>query len=419
MADAAQVSDSTKPLAGVRVVDVSMLGPGALTAHLADLGADVIKVEPPAGDYVRRMVWPFIEGVSLLHWHISRGKRSIIVDLRTPQGVEVFRDLVRSADAVVEAMRPGALERRGLGFAALQEINPKIVLGSISGYGASGPYRDLPSHGIAYDTWAGIVAPATDEDGFTYLPDHASIGIHAGPLYGALALVSAILAARTSGQGTHVEIGQSDAAAAMDWLRIETYRAYRRPEDEVTGNPSDNYERRAPGTGGMRDAVRYQVYGTKDGHVLFMASERRFWKNFCAGIGRIDLYEAAPGAEYADHARGNVKLRDELRTIFAERTTAEWVTFGGEVDTPLSPVNSPESIDSDPQFAERLPWLPAQDFVIDEIPFPVRLDGRNPVPARRAPAAGQHTDELLTEIGYDAARISALRDTGALGPKID
>ncbi|KPM54127.1 carnitine dehydratase [Frankia sp. CcI49] len=408
--------DATAPLAGVRVVDVSMLGPGALTTHLADLGADVIKVEPPGGDYVRRMVWPFVDGVSLLHLHISRGKRSIVLDLRTPEGVAVFHDLVRGADAVVEAMRPGALERRGLGFAALRELNPRIVLASISGYGASGPYRDLPSHGIAYDTWAGVVAPAVDEDGFTYLPDHASIGIHAGPLYGALTLVAAVLSARETGQGRHVEVGQSDAAAAMDWLRIETYRAYQRPEDEVTGNPSDNYERRPPGTGGMRDAVRYQVYATSDGHVLFMASERRFWRNFCAGVGRMDLYEARPGAEYADHARGDVELRDELRKIFATRTTAEWVRFGGEVDTTLSPVNSPEAIDTDPQFADRLPWLPAADLGVDELPFPVRLDGRNPVPARRAPTPGQQTAEILGELGYDDERIAAARAAGAFGP---
>jgi crotonobetainyl-CoA:carnitine CoA-transferase CaiB-like acyl-CoA transferase len=186
------------------------------------------------------MVWPFIEGVSLLHWHISRGKRSVELDLRTEAGLEVFRDLVRGADAVVEAMRPGALDRRGLGFAALSELNPRLVMRSISGYGASGPYRDLPSHGIAYDTWAGVVTPAVDANGFTYLPEHASIGIHAGPLYGALGLVAAILAARETGRGSHVEVGQADAAAAMDWLRSETYRAYERPEDEVSGNPVDD-----------------------------------------------------------------------------------------------------------------------------------------------------------------------------------
>jgi crotonobetainyl-CoA:carnitine CoA-transferase CaiB-like acyl-CoA transferase len=407
---------ATAPLAGVRIVDVSMLGPGALTTHLADLGADVIKVEPPGGEYVRKMVWPFIEGVSLLHWHISRGKRSVELDLRTEAGLEVFRDLVRGADAVVEAMRPGALDRRGLGFAALSELNPRLVMRSISGYGASGPYRDLPSHGIAYDTWAGVVTPAVDANGFTYLPEHASIGIHAGPLYGALGLVAAILAARETGRGSHVEVGQADAAAAMDWLRSETYRAYERPEDEVSGNPVDDYERRTPGTGGMADGVRYQVYRSADGHVLFMASERKFWKNFCAGVGRMDLYDRRPGAEFADHARGDLATRAELTEIFATRTTAEWIWFAGEHDTTIAPVNTPKSIIEDPQFADRLPWLPAETFGIDELPFPVRFDGSNPQPRGRAPKPGEHAAEVLAGVlGYDEEKVAELRAAGAFG----
>ena len=189
------------PLAGVRVIEFSLLGPGAVGTHLADLGADVIKVEPPKGDYIRQMTWPIIEGNSLLHWHIHRGKKSITLDLRTEDAQEVFRDLVRGADAVIEAMRPGALARRGLGYEDLLEINPSIVFCTISGYGMTGPYADLPSHGIAYDTWAGIVNPTFNEDGFPYLPEHASIGIHAGPLFGALGVLAGIVKARATGEG--------------------------------------------------------------------------------------------------------------------------------------------------------------------------------------------------------------------------
>ena len=140
-------------LAGTRIIESSMLGPGAVTTHLADMGAEVIKVEPPGGDYIRQMTWPLVEGVSLMHLHISRGKRSIVLDLRTAQGVSTYLDLVRCADAVVEAMRPGGLERRGLGYERLREVNPRIVFCTLSGYGMTGPYRDLPSHGIAYDVW--------------------------------------------------------------------------------------------------------------------------------------------------------------------------------------------------------------------------------------------------------------------------
>jgi crotonobetainyl-CoA:carnitine CoA-transferase CaiB-like acyl-CoA transferase len=407
---------SPPPLAGVRIVECSMLGPGAITTHLADLGADVIKVEPPSGDYVREMTWPIVEGVSLMHLHISRGKRSVTLDLRTEEGREVFLDLVKDADAVVEAMRPGGLDRRGLGFEALLAVNPALVFITISGYGMTGPYKDMPSHGVAYDTWAGLVVPGIDDEGFAYIPEHPSMGIHAGPLFGALGILAGIIRARDKGEGCRLEVAQSDAAAAMDWYRSETWKAYERPEHEVTGNKSDGYERRAPGTAGMRHGVRYQIYESKDGFILFQASERAFWRNFCEGVGRIDLFERWPGAEVADHAPGNRELQTELRDIFRLRTTTEWVVFGGEHNTPIAPVNTPQTVADDPQFRERLGFLPSKALGAEQIPSPIKLVGEElPLPAR-APTVGEHTDVVLAEVlGYDADRVAALRAAGALG----
>ena len=295
---------TTAPLHGLRIIECSALGPAAITTALVDLGADVIKVEPPAGDYIREMTWPIVEGTSLMHLHVNRGKRSLVLDLRTDAGVAILKELAARADVVVEAMRPGALARRGVGYDDLRVVNPKIVFCTISGYGMTGPYRDYPSHGVAYDTWAGIVNVARDDEGFTYLPEHVSIGINAGPLYGALGILAAVLRAVRPGHGSFIDLAQSDAAAAMDWYRSETWRAYERPESEVTGNKADAYERRAPGTAGMVEGVRYQVYEAADGrHVLFMASEQAFWKNFCEGVDRLDLFERWPGSKYADHAR--------------------------------------------------------------------------------------------------------------------
>jgi crotonobetainyl-CoA:carnitine CoA-transferase CaiB-like acyl-CoA transferase len=409
-------ADVAAPLAGVRIVEASMLGPAAITTALADLGADVIKVESPQGDYGRQMTWPIVEGVSLMHIHVNRGKRSIVLDLRTDEGVATFLELVRDADAVVEAMRPGALERRGLSFEALQEVNPRIVFCTISGYGMTGPYQNLPSHGIAYDTWAGIVSPTYDDEGHCYIPEHVSIGINAGPLYGALGMLAGIVQARATGEGCRMEVAQSDAAAAVDWLRSETWRAYERPESEVTGNPSDDYERRAPGTAGMREGVRSQMYESADGHILFMASEREFWKNFCDGVGRPDLFEAHPGARYADHARGDAALRDQLEVIFRTRTSAEWLAFAEEHNTTIAPVNTPKTLPDDPQFQARLGFLPADQLGAEMLPFPVRLIDRElPVPTR-APTLGEHTDEVLGEVlGKDPAEIASLRAAGALG----
>jgi crotonobetainyl-CoA:carnitine CoA-transferase CaiB-like acyl-CoA transferase len=403
-------------LSGIRIVESSMLGPAEMGGFLADLGADVIKIEPPGGDYGRQMTWPIVEGSSLLSLHVNRNKRSMILDLRKPEAVEVYLDLVRGADAVIEAMRPGALARRGLTFERMQEVNPKIVFCGISGYGATGPYRDMPSHGIAYDTWAGTFSPAYDEDGLCYIPEHASMGIHAGPLMGAFGILAGILRARATGKGCQMEIAQSDAAAYMDWYRIETWKAYERPQSEVTGNATDNYERRAPGTAGMREGVRYQIYESSDGHVLFMASEREFWKNFCEGVGRMDLFERWPGEKYADHARNNKELQLILRDIFKTKTSAEWIAFGNEKNTPIAPVNTPKTIMDDPQFQHRFHWYPASQTVADTLAFPLMVAGEDPPDLHRAPNAGEHNDEVLTEVlGYDADKVAALKAAGVLG----
>ena len=410
------MSHPAPPLAGVRVIESSLLGPGFLTTFLSDMGADVIKVEPPQGDYIRQMTWPIVNGVSLLHLHTHRGKRSIVLDLRQPEGVELYLDLARNADAVVEAMRPGALERRGLGYGQLKEVNPKIVFATISGYGMTGPYKDMPSHGIAYDTWAGLIPPAYDDDGFCRIPEMPNIGINIAPLIGALAVCAGIIRARDTGEGCRLELAQSDAAAYMDWYRIETWKAYERPEDEVTGNPSDDYERRAPGLAGMWEGVRYQMYESADGHVLFMASEQAFWKNFCEALDRMDLFDRWPGSKYADHARGNLEMQRELRDIFRTKTSAEWLEFGNRVNTPIAPVNNAKNVVDDPQFQDRLPLFTTEQVGCEQLPLPVKFfDEELPIPTH-APTVGQQTDEVLSEVlGLNDDRLAALRDQGILG----
>jgi len=406
---------NAQPLAGVRIVECSMLGPAAVTTALADLGAEVIKVEPPAGDYVRRMTWPIVEGVSLMHLHVNRGKRSIAIDLKTPEGVELFEALVAASDVVVEAMRPGGLARRGLGYDRLRELNPKIVFCTISGYGATGPYQNLASHGIAYDAWAGIFEPEIDDAGYPSIPDHVSIGINAGPLFGALGILAGVIQARATGEGTQMEVAQSDSAAAFDWYREETYRAYERPQSEVTGNASDDFVRREPAIAGMVGGVRYQVYASTDGHVLFMASEQHFWKKFCEAVGRPELFERRPGSEYGDHARGNREMQAELTPIFAARSTAEWVQFGIDVDVPIAPCHTPKTVADDPQFRDRFEWFPTEALGAEQLPFPVKIVGADPVVPGKAPELAEHTDAVLADVlGYDADRIAALRAAGAV-----
>ena len=231
-------------------------------------------------------------------------------------------------------------------------MNPRIVFCTISGYGMTGPYKDMPSHGIAYDVWAGLVQPEITDDGFCAIPEHPSVGIHAGPLFGALGVLAGIIRARATGEPCRFEIAQSDAAAAMDWLRSETYKAYERPESEVTGNKADGYERRAPGTAGMRDGVRYQFYETADGHVLFMASEREFWKNFCDG-DRPARPVRAPSRLEVRRPRPRQRrscAASSRRSSAAGRPPSGWRS-ANEANTPIAPVNTPED-------ARRRPAVP-------------------------------------------------------------
>ena len=411
-------SQSRPPLlAGVRIIESSLLGPGQISTFFSDLGADVIKVEPPSGDYIRQMTWPIIDGVSLLHLHTHRGKRSITLDLKSEEGLELYKELVAGADAVVEAMRPGTLERLGLGYDVLREHNPKLVFCTLSGYGSTGPYKSLPSHGIAYDTWAGLIPPAYDEDGFARIPrEMPNIGINVGPMMGAFALLAGITRARATGEGCQMELAQSDAAAYMDWYRIETWKAYERDEETVTGNAADDYERRPPGLAGMWEGVRYQMYESSDGHVLFMASEQAFWKNFAEGVGRADLFEAYPGSTYADHARGNLELQAELREIFKTKTSKEWIDFGEEHNTPIAPVYNAQTAPDDPQFQHRLPFFSVDDVGAEQLPLPVNVIGEERLTPTMAPTVGQHTDEVMAEVlGLDDSRIAELRDGGAFG----
>lgn len=404
------------PLAGLRIIESSILGPAAITTALVDLGAEVIKVESPSGDYIREMTWPIVEGVSLMHLHLNRGKKSITLDLKREEAREIYRDLVKGADVVIEASKPGTLAKYGLGFDDLKKINPKIVFCTVSGYGMTGPYRDMPSHGIAYDTWAGVVTPAYDDEGFCYIPEHVSIGINAAPLFGGLGVLAGVIRARATGEGCFMELAQSDAAAAFDWYRSESYLAYARPEEVVTGNKADGYKRRPVATAGMREGVRYQMYESADGHVLFMASEQSLWRNFCEGVGRLDLFEKWPGSKYADHARGNRELQAILRDIFKTKSSQEWLEFSIRVNTPIAPVNTPKNVVDDPQFQDRFEIWPHERHGADMFGFPVKFVGETAPRPAKAPTVGEHSDDVLRDVlGYDAAKIAAIKADKLLG----
>ena len=417
---------SAEPLNGLRVVEVAMFAPDGVGMHLADLGAEVIKVEPPGiGDPARLLAKPY-RGEALATWRWNRGKRSLALDLRRPEGAQVFRELVAGAEAVVEGMRPGALERRGLGYQALLEVNPRLVFASVSGWGQDGPYRDLGSHGLAFDSFAGLAQPRRVDGRPARPAGHVWQGIEAAPLYAALGLVSAILRARSSGEPSYIEVGQADAGAVWNGWRIAYEDALVRhgpqPDDPDLAELLEALEASAEGAGKTGDAdrpgvdVRYQYYAASDGPILLMATETKFWKNFCEAVGRPDLFERWPGRPPADHDYGNHELRSELAGIFAARTRAEWVRLFIEADVAGAPVYEGGETAGDPHFEARGLWLESPDHNLRSLGSPVRIDGRTAVSRRRSPRAGADADYVLRQVlGYDESRIAELQRSGAFG----
>ncbi|MBW2268568.1 MAG: CoA transferase [Deltaproteobacteria bacterium] len=410
-------------LAGVRIVEVAMFAPDAVGMHLADLGAEVIKVEAPGiGDPARQLGKPYRgESPATRRW--NRGKRSLTLDLRAAAGADVFRDLIQSSDAVVEGMRPGSLARRGLGYEDLLALNPCLVFATISGWGQSGPYRDLGSHGLAFDSFAGL-APPRQVDGRAARPKgHVWQGLEAAPLYAALAIVSAIVRARASGMPSLIEVSQADAAATWNGWRIAHAAAVaehgRAPSDPDARELVEALESSAEGAGHSDlpgSDVRYQYYEAQDGSVLLMATETKFWENFCRGVDRMDLFERWPGRRHADHDYGNDALRDELTNLFATRTRAEWLVFFIEHDVAGAPVYRAGETFGDPHFESRGLWLDPRVHGVSLLGSPVRVDAEIAVSDRAAPSNGADSDAVLRDVlGYDEPRIAALRSSGAVG----
>jgi crotonobetainyl-CoA:carnitine CoA-transferase CaiB-like acyl-CoA transferase len=392
-------------LNGVRVLELALLAPDLVGMHLADLGAEVIKVEPPgAGDYLREIGARKLAGINLMHLRWNRGKKSIALDLKRPEGQGLLQRLASHCDVVIDGLRAGAAARCGADYETLRVVNPRIVYCSISGAGQTGPYSRLATHGVAYDAFAALAPPSIHADGSPRIPPHTQVGMHAAPLYAAMVVCAALVESARTGRGRHVEVAELDAAASWHAERIDA---------ALNQVASD-----APN---MSDAVRYQYYRTADDRVLiFQASERKFWRNFCAAVGRMDLFEARPGAPFGDHARGDEELRRELTRIFRARTRDQWIELFIAHDVPGGPVHSADELPDDPHFRAR-ELLFEQDHPLAGrlrlFATPVKVPGER-FSATAAPDVGQHTEEVLGRVlGLASAAIEALRRSGVIsGP---
>ncbi len=378
-------------LSGIRILDLSRLLPGPfLTMVLADMGADVIKVEDPrVGDYLRALP-PAKAGIGGRFLAINRGKRSLALDLKAAVQRDVFLRMVKQADVVVESFRPGVLDKLGIGYAELAAANPKIILCSISGYGQTGPYAQRAGHDLDYIALAGVLAMGGARGGEPMLPGVQVADLAGGALWGATAILAALVGRQRTGKGAHLDISMTEGALALLAAELGNQLCGARP---TRGSEQLN--------GGL---ACYAVYRTKDDRYLAVgALEPKFWIALNQAIGRTPNV-----AELIGNPTQQAATRAELTAIFATKTAAEWQATLGQHDCCVELMLELDELADHPLHRDREVFftIDGGDKVgpVQQVRTPVGTPA-NPLPP---PRLGQHTHEVLIEYGFDATEITAL-----------
>ncbi|MBI4869376.1 MAG: CoA transferase [Candidatus Wallbacteria bacterium] len=391
------------PLASIRVLDFSRLVPGPYaTQILADLGADVIKVEDPgAGDYLRAIA-PLVGKQGAAYSYFNRGKRGIVLDLKTAAGREAGLALASRADVLVEGFRPGVMESLGLGWPQVRAVNPRVVYCSISGFGQTGPHARRAGHDLTYVALAGLLSLTRDADGSPVIPGVPIADLAGGGLWAVVAILAALRDAERMGLGQQLDVSMH--AGVLAFLGFHGANAL------AGGNGA------APAESVFFGAhPAYAVYTCGDGrHVAVAALEAKFWSRLCSALGI-----GAPLDPLSLPKDQWTPMRDRLQRVFESRPRQEWVDLLGPLDCCVEPVlDLPEAFDH-PQAATRgCAWemlLPG-GATVRQPAFPVGLSETPATPAGPPPEPGEHTEQVLAEAGLGAEEIARLRAAGAFGP---
>jgi alpha-methylacyl-CoA racemase len=357
---------------------------------LADMGADVVKVEDPgAGDYMRRL--PPLQGeMGGRFLAVNRNKRSLVLDLKAERGREAFLRMVERADAVVESFRPGVLDRLGIGYEAMRARQRGIVLCSISGYGQTGPYRDRAGHDLNYLALAGVLAMGGEAEGKPGMPGAQIADLAGGALWGATALLAALVGRQRTGEGRHLDISMTDGALAL--LAAELGSGFAAGRAPTRGQEALS--------GGL---ASYSIYETSDGRYLSVgALEPKFWTSFNKAIGRVpSLSDLDPSPAIQARVKG------EVQAILRTRTRDEWAEVLAEADCCCEPVLEPEELPAHPLHVARRTFFEIDGNDRGSIPQ-VRTPVGEPTAIRPPPAHGEHSAEVLAEYGFSDDEIREL-----------
>jgi len=379
----------TSALQGIRVLTVEEKLPVTYCSMLlGDLGADVIILERPGTGNPARVLPHFLEIT-------NRNKRSLTVDLKSEKGKEVFFRLAEKCDVIIECMRPGVVDRLGIGYKAVKKLNPKIVYCSVSGYGQDGPYRDWPAHDSSYQGIAGILNfTPRDSEGVPQLPGILVADLSAG-MFAAISILGALLARDKLGIGQYIDVSMTEGL--VSWLSVPLGNYFN------TGIPP----RRGSGEPAMG------VFVAKDGKYLTLsiAHENYFWSNLCQAIGRADLADIPR----EDRWRRHDELAAVLKQALLAKTRDEWVKALIEADVPCAPVLSLEEVVADRHLLKRgvFPEVEnARGDKVKQVAYPAKFSETPPQIRRLPPALGEHTNEILEWLGYTTKEIAELREKG-------
>lgn len=392
------------PLDGIKVLDLTRLLPGDYcTLLLADLGAEVLKVEEPVvGDYVR---WypPMVGQESAMHHLLNRNKKSITLDLRNDRAREILYKLVNEYDILIESFRPGVTKKLGIDYEILEDINPKLVYLSLTGYGQSGPYRDLPGHDINYIGLAGILGITGERNGPPVIPG-VQVADLSGGMFAAFSVLSGIISRDRTGRGQYIDFAMLDGVISWLTVHASTYFA---------GNVNPK-RGEMPLSGAL---PVYNVYETKDGKYLSVGClEDKFWKNLFKAIGREDI----PNIDVSfQNLRFDMldEVTAELRKIFLTKTRDEWVKLFWEQEVIAGPVYTFEETFKDPQVKARKMIVELDHPEVGKLKqtgIPVKFSKTPGEIRMRAPHLGENTEEILLSLGYSEEEIKQLKNEKAV-----
>ena len=400
-----QTTNGKLPLQDIKVIDFSQILAGPFcTMLLADMGADVVKIEKPnGGDDTRRYGPPFIEGESAAFLTLNRNKRSIVLDLKSEQGIAIVRRMLEDADVMIHNFRPGVVDRMGLAYEDVSALNPAIVYCTVSGFGTTGPYSSRAGFDLVAQGMSGLMSI----NGFPGAPP-AKVGVPMADLntgmFCAYGILTAYINRLTTGQGQHVDASLVESGIAYTLYESATYFA----TGEVAGPLGSAHRMIAP----------YQAFATQDGYINIGAANQNNWERMCRAVGREDLLDDDRFASNPERMVSIDALTPIMEETFRTQTTAHWVEVLENAGVPCGPIYNIEQVYADPHVQSRdmsVELDHPKSGSIRNIGVAVKLSDTPGSVRTPAPLLGQHSEEVLAQYSYADGDITAFRDAGVLG----